>query len=69
MEWVSTNVMMPQSGVVAILYSPQVQSFCGLFYQGKWMYSRYFTPVHQSNEITHWMSLPEPPKINTNPQQ
>lgn len=61
MDWISTNERMPDSGVMVILFSPQVTTFVGCFYQDRWMYSRYFRKVHESNEITHWMPLPLPP--------
>ncbi len=67
-NWISTIDRLPEYGKMVILYSPQLgqSPFCGCFYNDRWYYSRYFKPVHESNEITHWQPLPIPPQTIEN---
>lgn len=61
-RWISVEERLPEKGSVVLVmwnYSPMVAHY-------RW--SGYFEttwgciPLHVGTEVTHWMSLPEPPK-------
>lgn len=65
MEWISTEERLPENGERVIAFSPQIGVLSLCLHRnidGKWKYTGWDKPVHESNKITHWMPLPEPPK-------
>lgn len=66
MEWISVKNKMPRKGERVLAYGRNlgVLSLClHLNINNKWKYTGWDKPFHCSNEITHWMPLPAPPKI------
>lgn len=65
MNWIKISNKLPRKEERVIAYSPKLgvlSAAIHLSVTGKWMYSSYGKPVHESNVITHWMPMPKPPK-------
>ena len=72
MEWISVKDELPPIGIKVIflskhLYEHPDNIFTGVFRGDGNMYFSQRLPLDYFNEpiekITHWMSLPEPPKV------
>ena len=63
-EWISVDDRLPRTNVGVLVYTPRLKNIFEAFYKvdGKWEIFSYRGGEILNDEVTHWMSLPEPPK-------
>lgn len=77
MKWIDVNIELPETGIDSVYGSAWVlvsYVFDGKQYVGEARFVKTNTPYWKNvfgdkmsaNEVTHWMRLPEPPKLMPN---
>ena len=60
-EWINSKDMLPKFGTDVLVYSDSCKKiFKAYFHKAWWCFSYDNSPIREN--VTHWMSLPQPPK-------
>lgn len=61
MKWISIEEQLPPNNIDIIMFHDVLGIYTGYVLNGEYYFYAYGEPFY--NHVTHWMPLPEPPKI------
>lgn len=60
--WISVKDRLPEKGIRVLVWEGTITWEAYIDFDGKWKWSHVDGDLHPTDHITHWTSMPEPPK-------